>query len=87
MYGQPHGAFSYDQQLSPANTGSFSQAIPAHSPTAALASAQQSDNQSATGANAFGTGMSDFSRPQAAGQTSYHWTLLLPLMRPRALKP
>ncbi|KAJ5878803.1 hypothetical protein N7455_002268 [Penicillium solitum] len=67
MYGQPHGAFSYDQQSSsPANTGSFSQAMPGRdSVYGRTGSAQQSDNQSATGANAFGTGMSDvFSRSQ-----------------------
>ncbi|KAJ5236638.1 hypothetical protein N7489_006729 [Penicillium chrysogenum] len=69
MYGQPHGAFSYDQQSSsPANTGSFSQAMPSRdSVYGRTGSAQQSDNQSATGANAFGTGMSDvFSRSQGS---------------------
>ena len=67
MYGQPHGAFSYDQHSSsPANTGSFSQAIPGRdSVYGRSGSAQQSDNQSATGANSFGTGMSDvFGRSQ-----------------------
>ncbi|KAJ5429786.1 Ubiquitin system component Cue [Penicillium cf. griseofulvum] len=69
MYGQPHGAFSYDQQSSsPANTGSFSQAMPTRdSVYGRSGSAQQSDNQSATGTNAFGTGMSDvFSRSQGS---------------------
>ncbi|KAJ5834978.1 Ubiquitin system component Cue [Penicillium robsamsonii] len=73
MYGQPHGAFSYEQQSSsPANTGSFSQAMPTRdSVYGRSGSAQQTDNQSATGANAFGTGMSDvFSRSQGSfGQT------------------
>ncbi|KAJ5514158.1 Ubiquitin system component Cue [Penicillium fimorum] len=73
MYAQPHGAFSYEQQSSsPANTGSFSQAMPTRdSVYGRSGSAQQSDNQSATGANAFGTGMSDvFSRSQGSfGQT------------------
>ncbi|KAJ5487191.1 Ubiquitin system component Cue [Penicillium desertorum] len=49
MYGQPHGAFSYDQQSSsPANTGSFSQAMPSRdSVYGRTGSAQQSDNQAA----------------------------------------
>ncbi|KAJ5773941.1 Ubiquitin system component Cue [Penicillium paradoxum] len=69
MYGQPHGAFSYEQHSSsPANTGSFSQAMPSRdSVYGRTGSAQQSDNQSATGTNAFGTGMSDvFSRSQGS---------------------
>lgn len=69
MYGQPHGAFSYEQHSSsPANTGTFSQAMPSRdSVYGRTGSAQQSDNQSATGTNAFGTGMSDvFSRSQGS---------------------
>jgi hypothetical protein len=69
MYGQPHGAFSYEQHSSsPANTGSFGQSVPSRdSVYGRSGSAQQTDNQSATGANAFGTGMSDvFSRSQGS---------------------
>ncbi|KAJ5944152.1 Ubiquitin system component Cue [Penicillium verrucosum] len=73
MYGQPHGAFSYDQQSSsPANTGSFSQAMPSRdSVYGRTGSAQQSDNQSATGANAFAPVAADetkgFEAPKAGG--------------------
>lgn len=69
MYGQPHGAFSYEQHSSsPANTGSFSQAMPTRdSVYGRSGSAQQSDNQSAAGTNAFGSGMTDvFSRSQGS---------------------
>lgn len=69
MYAQPHGGFSYDQHSSsPANTGSFSQAMPTRdSVYGRTGSAQQSDSQSATGANSFGTGMSDvFGRSQGS---------------------
>lgn len=67
MYGQPH-AFSYDHTSSPANAGSFNQAVPGRdSVYGRTGSAQPSDSQpSATGANAFGAGMSDvFGRSQA----------------------
>ncbi|KAJ5846311.1 hypothetical protein N7534_009980 [Penicillium rubens] len=69
MYGQPHGAFSYDQQSSsPANTGSFSQAMPSRdSVYGRTGSAQQSDNQSATGANAFGTGIPPVTTDETKG--------------------
>ncbi|KAJ5293854.1 hypothetical protein N7508_008675 [Penicillium antarcticum] len=70
MYGQPHAGFSYDQHSSsPANAGSFAQAIPGReSVYGRTGSAQPSDSQqSATGANAFGTGMSDvFGRSQGS---------------------
>ncbi|KAJ5674177.1 hypothetical protein N7462_009616 [Penicillium macrosclerotiorum] len=69
MYGQPH-AFSYDHSSSPANAaaGTFNQSVPGRdSVYGRTGSAQPSDSQqSATGANAFSTGMSDvFGRSQA----------------------
>ncbi|KAJ5287641.1 hypothetical protein N7478_003327 [Penicillium angulare] len=73
MYGQPHGGFSYDHASSPANTAaSFNQtAAPGRDSvySARTSSAQPADSQqSATGANAFSTGMSDvFARSQAGG--------------------
>ncbi|KAJ6071884.1 hypothetical protein N7499_009898 [Penicillium canescens] len=70
MYGQPHAGFSYDQHSSsPANAGSFAQAVPGRdSVYGRTGSAQPSDSQqSATGSNAFGTGMSDvFGRSQGS---------------------
>ncbi|KAJ5808292.1 hypothetical protein N7474_009561 [Penicillium riverlandense] len=68
MYGQPHGGFSYDQSSSPANAGSFNQSVPGRdSVYGRTGSAQPSDSQpSASGANAFGSGMSDvFGRAQS----------------------
>lgn len=72
MYGQPHGGFSYDHTASPANAAaSFNQATPGRDSVygGRAGSAQPADNQqTATGANAFGTGMSDvFGRSQAGG--------------------
>ncbi|KAH8426924.1 putative RNAPII degradation factor Def1 [Aspergillus melleus] len=67
MYGQPHG-FSYDHSSSPAAAGAFNQAMPGReSVYGRTGSAQPSESQqTAAGANAFGTGMSDvFGRSQA----------------------
>ncbi|KAJ5582450.1 Ubiquitin system component Cue [Penicillium sp. DV-2018c] len=68
MYGQPHGAFYDQHSSSPANTSTFGQSVPSRdSVYGRSGSAQQTDNQTATGANAFGTGMSDvFSRSQGS---------------------
>lgn len=68
MYGQPHG-FSYDHSSSPANAASFNQATPGRdSVYGRTGSAQPSDNQqSASGANAFGSGMSDVFGRSPAG--------------------
>ncbi|KAJ5594858.1 uncharacterized protein N7459_001066 [Penicillium hispanicum] len=67
MYGHPHG-FSYEHSSSPANAASFNQAVPGRdSVYGRTGSAQPSDSQqSATGTNAFGSGMTDvFGRSQA----------------------
>lgn len=68
MYGQPH-AFSYDHSSSPANASGFNQAVPGRDSVYGRAgSAQPSDNQqSAAGANAFGSGMSDVFGRSPAG--------------------
>lgn len=68
MYGQPHG-FSYDHSSSPANAASFNQAAPGRdSVYGRTGSAQPSDSQqSASGANAFGSGMSDVFGRSPAG--------------------
>ncbi|KAJ6105776.1 hypothetical protein N7512_009293 [Penicillium capsulatum] len=68
MYGQPHG-FSYDHSSSPANAASFNQGVPGRDSVYGRAgSAQPSDNQqSASGANAFGSGMSDVFGRSPAG--------------------
>ncbi|KAL4954503.1 hypothetical protein BDW69DRAFT_139647 [Aspergillus filifer] len=68
MYGQPHG-FSYDHSSSPATGGSFNQGIPGRdSVYGRTGSAQPSESQqSAAGASAFGTGMTDvFGRSQGS---------------------
>ena len=69
MYGQPH-AFSYDHASSPA-AASFSQAMPGRDSVYGRAgSAQPAEaQQSAAGANAFGTGLDVFGRtPAGFGQ-------------------
>lgn len=69
MYGQPH-AFSYDHASSPA-AASFSQAMPGRDSVYGRAgSAQPSEaQQTAAGANAFGTGLDVFGRtPAGFGQ-------------------
>ncbi|KAL4916300.1 hypothetical protein BDW62DRAFT_186486 [Aspergillus aurantiobrunneus] len=66
MYGQPHG-FSYDHTSSPATAASFNQGLPGRESVYGRAgSAQPSESQqSAAGASAFGTGMTDvFGRSQ-----------------------
>ncbi|KAF9889027.1 RNAPII degradation factor [Aspergillus nanangensis] len=66
MYQQPHN-FSYDHSSSPATGGSFNQAAPGReSVYGRTGSAQPSETQqSATGSNAFTSGMSDvFARSQ-----------------------
>lgn len=66
MYGQPH-AFSYDHVSSPATAASFNQAMPGRDSVYGRAgSAQPSEaQQTAAGANAFGTGMDVFGRTPA----------------------
>ncbi|KAJ5493162.1 hypothetical protein N7539_001908 [Penicillium diatomitis] len=68
MYGQPHG-FSYDHASSPANAAaaSFNQSTPGRDSVYGRAgSAQPDSQQTAGGANSFGSGMSDvFGRSQA----------------------
>lgn len=69
MYGQP--AFSYDHASSPATAASFNQAMPGRDSVYGRAgSAQPSEaQQTAAGANAFGTGMDVFGRtPAGFGQ-------------------
>ncbi|KAJ5386016.1 Ubiquitin system component Cue [Penicillium cosmopolitanum] len=73
MYGQQPHAFSYDH-TSPANAGSFNQGMPGRdSVYGRTGSTQPSDTQqSATGSNTFGSGMTDvFAQPQAGfGRTA-----------------
>lgn len=70
MYGQPH-AFSYDHASSPATAASFNQAMPGRDSVYGRAgSAQPSEaQQTAAGANAFGTGMDVFGRTPGFGQS------------------
>lgn len=69
MYGQP--AFSYDHASSPATAASFNQAMPGRDSVYGRAgSAQPSEaQQTAAGANAFGTGMDVFGRTPGFGQS------------------
>ncbi|EEP82548.1 predicted protein [Uncinocarpus reesii 1704] len=65
MYGQPQHAFSYEHSSTPANTGAFTQGVPARDPGyGRTGSTQPTEGQQSTGSNAFG-GISDvFGRTQ-----------------------